>query len=202
MTELWMPGAIRDPQPGGVELDDSLPPRCTWHATADRLDAAGRQPPRDNVDRYLKSVAYCPNLIWDPFDGWIKQYYPANVGGRALGQWNQDGVVHIQIEVYFAQGMIRDGKQYMTIAQTPCIGLDRILDWTDTFGIPRVWPIGKPTGTRQDDVIAWNTRAGHYAHAQVPGENHVDPGPMPPLDAYALPDLSSWLVDGLEGIEV
>ncbi|MHA7145430.1 hypothetical protein ACX80U_12005 [Arthrobacter sp. TmT3-37] len=189
MPELWMPGAVRDPQPGGIPLNRALPPRCTWHATADQINAAGYQPPFDNVRRYLNSVAYAPTLLWDPVTGHKVQSYPADVGGRALSRWNEDGEVHIQIEVYFAAGAIRETKdgprRLATIAETPCNGLEEILAWTDGFGIPRRWPIAEPSGGRQDDVHVWNTQAGHYAHAQVPGENHVDPGPMPPLTRAA-----------------
>lgn len=206
-----MPGAVRRPQPGGVPLDRSLPPRCTWHATADRINAAGYQPPRKNVGDYLASVAYWPTLLWDPVDGHLEQAYPADVGGRALSRWNQDGEVHIQIEVYFAAGAKRDTPKgtftYRTITETPLVGLERILAWTDTFGIPREWPLGEPNGRRQEDQDnIWNTRPGHYAHAQVPGENHVDPGPMPPLHAgnasTAPADLRVLLIPGVEGLYV
>jgi hypothetical protein len=186
-----------------------LPPRCTWHATADRINAAGYQPPRKNVGDYLASVAYWPTLLWDPVDGHLEQAYPADVGGRALSRWNQDGAVHIQVEVYFSAGALRDvnGKstRFDTIAETPLVGLERILAWTDSWGVPRVWPLGAPNGRRQEDHDSiWNTRAGHYAHAQVPGENHVDPGPMPSLTpatpAVPAVQLKPLLVEGWEGV--
>lgn len=186
MGDLFLRGAAFSPQPGGVPLDRSLPPRMTWHATADRIDpVTGYQPPISNVNRYLKSVAYCPHVLWDPITGWMEQAYPADVGARALSRWNEDGEVHLQVEVYFAAGAIRDTedgpRRFDTIAETPCVGLERILAWADSWDIPREWPIAAPNGRRQDGVETWNTCAGHYAHAQVPGENHVDPGPMPSL---------------------
>lgn len=200
MPDLWMPGAVRDPQPGGVPLNRDMPPRVTWHATADQINAAGYQPPFDNVRRYLNSVAYCPHLLWDPVTGQKVQSYPADVGGRALSRWNEDGAFHFQVEVYFAAGAFRDvdGKQvrFDTIAETPCEGLEEILAFTDSHGVPRVWPIGEPNGRRQDDLEVWNTQAGHYAHAQVPGENHVDPGPMPSFTA------GGPLIPGIEGLGI
>lgn len=204
MPDLWLPGVTRNPQPGGVPLDRSMPARCTWHATADRIDEAGYQPPFRNVANYLATAGYWPHLMWDPVTGELEQAYPADVGGRALSRWNEDGAVHIQVEVYFSAGAIRDTpdgpRRYQSIAETPCVGLDRILAWTDSWGIPRLWPVGEPDGSRQDNLDAWNTRAGHYAHAQVPGENHVDPGPMPPITFPAAPPSSGLLINDLGGL--
>lgn len=183
MVDLWMPGAVRSPQPGGVTLDRSLPARATWHITADQLDANGTPPPFKNVATYLKNVQYCPTLMWDPVTGYMEQYYPADKGGRALTQWNEDGAYHVQVETYFSYGVNRDGKRYATVADTPCKGWAELLGWLDSLGIPRVWPMGSPTFGRREDVNIWNTRAGHYGHSQVPGENHVDPGPMPAFPA-------------------
>lgn len=196
MPELWMSGAERRPQGNGVTLDRGLPPRATWHITADRLDDDGVQPPFDNVSAYLERVAYCPTLMWDPFTGLVRQYYPADVGARALTRWNQDGAVNIQIETYFAYGVNRDGKRYATVADTPCKGLDRILAWLDSWGIPRVWPAGVPqlSGNKQDAEL-WNTRAGHFGHSQVPGETHSDPGPMPTLT-----ESTELLIPGVPGL--
>lgn len=181
MAELWMPGAVRDPQPGGVTLNASLPARATWHITWDKV-IGGAQPPEANVSNYLKNQGYCPHLMWNPFTGDITQYYPANVGGRALNAWNEDGRVNIQIEVYFSPGVVHNGRSYQTVAETPAKGWDKILAWLDSHGIPRVWPMGAPQWQGNSrDVGTWNTQAGHYGHCNVPNNTHTDPGPMPPL---------------------
>lgn len=181
MTD-WLPGAERDEQGGGVTLDRSLPPRAVWHITWDALSEDGSQPDFDAVANYLKRMAYCPHLMWDPWTGRVVQFYPASVGGRALNAWNEDGSANIQIEVFFSPGAVRDGKRYDTVAETPCVGLDKILAWLDGFGIPRVWPMGAPQwqgNSRDADV--WNANAGHYGHCNVPDNTHTDPGPMPSL---------------------
>lgn len=181
--EPWMPGATREPQTGGVTLDTSLPARATWHITSD-VDPGKNQPAFGAVSSYLKKAAYCPHIMWDPFTGQIVQYYPATVGSRALKAWNQDGSVHIQVEVLFSRGAVRLGQQYWDLADTPLLGLDRIIQWLDSLGIPRTWPMG-PTppigqsGTRS--IPVWNTKAGHYGHSQVPGNDHTDPGTFPDI---------------------
>lgn len=197
MAEMWMPGAERRPQGQAVALNKSLPPRGIWHITADRLDANGVQPPFENVSSYLQSVAYCPHIMWDPFTGKTVQYYPADVGSRALTRWNEDGRHAVQVEIYFAYGTNREGRRWNSVAETPCVGLGEILEWMDTLGIPRVWPIGNPDPNKQvQNVQIWNTQPGHYGHSQVPGETHSDPGPMP--DFAAAGGGQELLIDGVE----
>lgn len=182
MTEMWMPGAEQQPQPGGVTMNPALPSRVTWHITWDAL-TNGQQPSFDGVAGYLERQEYCPHLMWDPWTGRIVQFYPADQGGRALVNWNQDGQYNIQIETFFSPGTVRDGITYATVAETPCKGLDEILAWTDSLGIPRAWPMGAPqwAGNSRDPGI-WNTQAGHYGHCNVPDNTHTDPGPMPDLN--------------------
>lgn len=204
---LWLPGAVRSQQPGAVKLNTSLPPRVTWHITSD-VDPGKTQPAFAGVSAYLKNAGYCPTLMWDPFTGQVEQYYPANVGARALKVWNEDGARHIQIEVLFSRGAYRNGKQYWTLAETPLKGFTQIVQWLDSHGIPRTWPMG-PTppigqsGTRS--VAVWNTKAGHYGHSQVPGNDHTDPGVFPDLNK--VPTLATGAaagtttsIDPLEGL--
>ena len=104
-----MPGAVRSPQPGRVPLNTKLPRRGTWHITSD-VDPGKQQPSFTGVATYLKNQGYCPHLMWDPLTGHIEQYYPADVGARALRMWNEDGARNIQIEILFSRGAYRDGK--------------------------------------------------------------------------------------------
>lgn len=184
----WLPGAHRSPQSGGVTLDKSLPARATWHITWDALNN-GQRPQFSAVSSYLKRVKYCPHIMWDPFTGYVEQYYPASVGGRALGNWNQDGEVHIQVEVFFSPGTVYGGKKYATVEDTPCVGLDKIIDWMRSHGIKDGWPGGEPrwapwptpNSGNSRNVTTWNSQSGHYGHSQVPGDSHTDPGPMPDM---------------------
>lgn len=183
MPNFWVPGAVRKPQPLAVTLDTTLPPRATWHITSD-VDPGKLQPPFVNVARYLTSVNYCPHLMWDPFTGYMEQYYPANVGSRALAAWNQDGRYNFQIEVLFSAGAIRDGKRYEVVGDTPLKNFHVIMTFLDQLGIPRTWPMGPPPRLHSNSprtVSIWNTQAGHYGHVHVPNNDHTDPGIFPPL---------------------
>ncbi|WP_158591110.1 hypothetical protein [Kocuria tytonis] len=182
-ADLWMPGATRSPQPGAVNLNTRLPRRAAWHITSD-VDPGKVQPSFSGVATYLKNAGYCPHLMWDPFTGHVEQFYLANVGARALKAWNEDGARHIQIEVLFSRGAYRDGKQYWELKDTPLKGFAQIIQWLDSHGIPRTWPMGPtpPIGTAgRRDVGVWNSGAGHYGHSQVPDNDHTDPGLFPSI---------------------
>lgn len=185
MPAHWVPGAVQRPQPLAVRLDTTLPPRAVWHITSD-VNPGLAQPPFANVARYLTSVNYCPHLMWDPFTGYMEQYYSAAQGARALAAWNEDGRYNFQIEILFSAGAIRDGRRYDLLSQTPLKGYATILSFLDQLGIPRKWPMGAPpplhTQSRRDIGI-WNTQAGHYGHVHVPNNDHTDPGTFPSLTA-------------------
>lgn len=179
----YCPGAVKRPQPGGVTLDRSLPPRFVWHITWDQLRPDGSQPDFSAVAGYLIGKQYCPHIMWNPFTGYIEQYYPASAGARALAYNNQDGTACVQVEVFFTPGCVVDGVRYATVADTPLKGLDTLLAWADSLGVPRTWPMGAPQwqGNKRDAGI-WNSQAGHYGHCHSPGDTHTDPGPMPDLN--------------------
>ena len=128
------------------------------------------------VMRYLDSVGYQPTLGWDPLTGKIVQFMPSTRSAKALKnraggvETNRYGSVHIQIEAFFTPGMVVDGKRYPELTDTPMIGLEKILAWTDHLGIPRVW--ATPRGSRS--VTDWKTKAGHRAHYNVPENDHTD----------------------------
>jgi hypothetical protein len=171
-----------------VTLDRTLPPRFVWHITWDQLDAAGHQPAFGAVAGYLQDHEWCPHIMWNPFTGYMEQYYPASVGGRALMYNDQDGEACVQVEVFFTPDCIVDGVRYDTVADTPLKGFDKILAWADSLGVPRTWPMGAPQWQgNARDVDVWNNNAGHYGHCHSPGDTHTDPGPMPSLKRAPAP---------------
>lgn len=187
-----MPGAVQVPQPGGVTLDTSLPPRFVWHITWDALQPDGSQPAFSAVANYLQGKEYCPHIMWNPFTGYMEQYYPANVGSRALAYNDQDGGACVQVEVFFSPGCVVNGVKYATVADTPLIGFEDLLAWGDSLGVPRAWPMGAPQWSgNARDVDIWNNNAGHYGHCHSPGDTHTDPGPMPALTGTINPQSAS-----------
>lgn len=182
---LWMPGAERRPQNNGGSLVGG-PPRAVWHITWDQLGPGGRMPAFDSIANYLARVGYAPHLMWDPWSGRVVQFYGADESGRALehpggtGETNRMGARCIQVETWFSPGAVVGGRRFDTVADTPCRGLDQIVAWMRTHGIPDRWPSGWPAWSSNSRSLSnWRTKAGHYGHSQVPSNSHDDPGPMP-----------------------
>ena len=98
---------------------------------------------------------------------------------------NRTGKYCIQIEIVFTAGETVGWQKYATVRDTPCKNLGQIMAWLRSLGIADTWPGGAPTAFARDTVSmdTWLTRGGHYGHNQIPGNTHVDPGPMPDLFA-------------------
>jgi hypothetical protein len=139
-----------------------------------------------------------PHLLWDPFTGQIAQFFPADSRSLSLQndgtvKTNRTGKYCIQVETVFTAGETVSGKKYATVRDTPCKGLDSITAWLRSLGVPDAWPGGAPTGFARDTVSldTWLKAGGHYGHNQIPGNSHVDPGPMPALFATPTPSKPS-----------
>jgi hypothetical protein len=197
MPDLYLPGAelhILDNAPtvgdGGA--------RAGWHVTWDKNATAAAPAdlvPFGNLVGYFtgggKGVA--PHLLWNPFTGQMAQFFSATsrsksfVNGAGGVETNRKGNVMIQVEILFFPHCRVDGKTYATVADTPCIGLDKLMAWLRSWGVPDVWPMGEPTWSSNRNAAVWNTQPGHYGHSQVPENTHTDPGPMPRLFAVSAP---------------
>ena len=182
MVDLWMPGATRHAL-GNTGVMDGGPARAVWHITSNEHDWTFA----NELGWFTgggSSVA--PHLLWDPFTGEVAQFFPADSRSLSLQnagdvRTNRTGVYCIQIETVFTAGETVGGKTYATVKDTPCKGLDGIMAWLRSLGIQDVWPGGAPTGFVRDTVSldTWLKLGGHYGHNQIPGNSHVDPGPMP-----------------------
>jgi peptidoglycan hydrolase-like protein with peptidoglycan-binding domain len=195
MADLYLPGAERR------QLDDAPMAgdggsRTIWHITWDRNATAAAPAdllPFDTLARYFASdgAGAAPHLLWDPFTGRTVQYFAATSRSKSVVnapggvETNRKGNVCIQIESLFFPYCRVDGRVYPTLRDTPSAGLDKIMAWLRSWGVPDVWPMGEPTWTAHRDATVWSTRSGHYGHSQVPENDHTDPGPMPPLFAAA-----------------
>jgi hypothetical protein len=187
MVDLWMPGAARHSL-GNTGVMSGGPARAVWHITSNANDWTFK----NELGWFTGGGAdVAPHLLWDPFTGEMAQMFPADSRSLSLQndgavKTNRTGKYCVQIETVFTQGETVNGKKYNAVKDTPCKGLDQIMDWLRSLGIPDVWPGGAPTGFVRDTVSAemWATKGGQYGHNQIRGNSHVDPGPMPNLAAF------------------
>lgn len=184
MVDLWMPGATKR-SVGNTGVMEGGPARAVWHITSNSSDWTFT----NELGWFTGGGAdVAPHLLWDPFTGQIAQFFPADSRSLSLAnagsvKTNRTGKYCIQIEIVFTANETVDGKKYATVRDTPCNGLDKIMEWLRSLGIADTWPGGAPTAFARDtvSVALYQEAGGHYGHHQIPGNNHVDPGPMPDL---------------------
>jgi hypothetical protein len=190
MVDLYLPGASKHDL-GNHGAMDGGPARATWHSTSNTRDHTFT----NEYGWFTGGGAdVAPHILWDPFTGQIAQFFPADSRSLSLQndgavRTNRTGKYNIQIEVVFTAGETVNGKVYKTIAETPRKNLDLIVNWLRSLGIPDVFPGGAPVDFSRDTVseTTWQTKGGHYTHAQVPGNSHVDPGPLGNIFGAAAP---------------
>jgi hypothetical protein len=185
--QLWMPGATKHDV--GSEhygdCDQDKPPKAVPHITWD-LNATEAKPlplvPFATLVKYFSSnINLCPHLLWNPFDGSIAQFFPANSRSMSLvdlpgnTRTNRAGKVVVQIEALFFPFCKWNGKVYEKLVDTPCKNWDKIQEWTTSLGIPNRWPMGMPNGKSQRNEKIWETEGGWYGHSQIPENQHTDP---------------------------
>jgi hypothetical protein len=90
----------------------------------------------------------------------------------AIAEVNSEGRLCVQIGVVaFA---------WDPFTSRPMNGLQQILDWLDSWGIPRDWPAGRPAAFPDEETACRNRRlwskGGHFGASQVPGLTAVGPG--------------------------
>jgi len=181
MTDLWLPGAEKH-SVGNFGAMEGGPSRATWHITSNSKDwSFGNE-----LGWFTGGGAgVAPHLLWDPFTGQIAQFFPADSRSLSLQnagtvRTNRTGKYNIQIEIVFTAGETVNGKVYHTVAETPRKNLGVIISWIRSLGIADGWPGGAPVSFSRDTVSidTWLSNGGHYGHNQVPGNDHVDPGPL------------------------
>lgn len=184
MTDLWYPGAARH-DVGNHGAMEGGPARVTHHITSNNHDWTFK----NELGWFTGGGAdVAPHLLADPFTGEVAQFFPADSRSLSLQnagsvRTNRTGKYNIQIEWVFTEGETVNGKRYYSLKETPLKPWPDILAWLRGLGVPDVWPGGVPTSFSRDTVSidTWLGKGGHYGHNQVPGNSHVDPGPMPNL---------------------
>lgn len=192
MPDLWMPGATRL-DTGDHSPTDGGEPRAIAHITWDRNATAARPQdlvPYETLAQYFgrnpAGVKAAPHILWDPFTGRRTQFLPATSRSKSLAdraggtRTNRTGDVCIQIEALFFPYCRVNGRVFPRLVDTPCAGWQELLAWVRSWGVPDVWPMGRPVdfASRRSEQT-WRTRGGWYAHAHVPENDHQDPGSWP-----------------------
>ncbi|MGW0795892.1 peptidoglycan-binding protein [Streptomyces sp. NPDC002692] len=184
MPDLYMPGAtvldIGDHAPC-----DGGPAKAIPHITWD-LNASAARPldlvPYEKLVRYFSGAGrgVASHLLWNPFTGAVTQFVPATSRSKSLvdlpggTRINRAGSVVLQIEALFFPYCRVGATVYPRLIDTPCKGWPDILDWARSWGVPDVWPNGRPESCTRDERT-WETRAGWYPHKATPENNHEDP---------------------------
>jgi hypothetical protein len=212
MPDLWMPGAEVHDLGDHAPTDQQYPPKAIAHITWDR-NATAAAPQDwctfDSLVNYFTNdgAGAAPHIIWDPFSGRIAQLFPADSRSKSVvdspggTRTNRAGRVVIQIEAVFFPYCRYQGRVYPRLVDTPCVGWDRLHAWISSWGVPDVWPMGRPTDfTSHRDEQTWETRGGWYAHAHVPENDHQDPGSWPDFTPTAPSTAPAPEEDPLAGI--
>lgn len=177
----YISGAIRfgNQSIGGAMDHPENPPRVTEHTT----ESPAGQSYFYSVAAYLMRVGAEPQVIYDPVSDLLGQFGPLTLSARALKndgtrRTNREGKVNIQIEVLgranspWTKGFDKSSKPNYRKFEAAC----------RAHGVPDAWPAGKPAATAAAAAkgsrsrTTWQTKGGYYAHAQVPGNDHWDPG--------------------------
>jgi hypothetical protein len=151
VNDAWMPGVkyVRAAGDGGPLRGGA--PRVVWEA----LDADPRTVSARSAAQRLDKEGRASHLVWNPLGGEIVQLIPIVRAACSLGleapappdrpgqetraEVNSEGRVCVQIcVVAFTQDPFTAG---------PMAGLQEILTWLDSWGVPRSWPAGRPGST-------------------------------------------------------
>ncbi|KUP95303.1 hypothetical protein [Thermobifida cellulosilytica] len=178
MANAWMPAAGRVTssfpagRPGGGApravwcVSESDPEQWSAHSAARRLDSEGR----------------AAHLVWHPVTGDVVQLLPATAA--AVGQLTPHGTIDRASEGRVCIVIQVIGRSPEPFTDGPLNGLDAILAWLDSWGIPRTWPAGAPGARARRSSAAqeypWSL-GGHFGHSQVPGSAADGPGAIDPV---------------------
>jgi hypothetical protein len=185
-----MPGASRiwAKTDGGPLIGGA--PRAVWLTLG---TAPGAVSVQSAAQRLIGEGRPC-HLIWDPMTGDVAQLISVLRAGRALGAADHldwaPGRVQVHPENVNAEGRVcvqvgvlgHPGEPFTAGA---LVGIEAIVGWLDSWGVPRRWPAGRPEGYRLDGPAAAVTdrrsrvpwaRGGHFGASQVPDCDNAGPG--------------------------
>lgn len=162
----WMPGAARRPRTGGA-MEGQPWRSVVFHTSESGNDAGAIGGVADWVIRQGSEY----HLLWNPWHDQFLQLIKASQSARALRnaaggyRTNRKGTRLIQVCIV---GRTADRP---LAGGSPLKGRDRLVAWLDSQGVPRT----DRTGSR--DRRLWES-SGVHRHADAPGNDHTDPGPV------------------------
>ena len=112
------------------------------------------------------------SAIWRPVRQAAAETAARGTEPDVIAEVNAEGRLCVQIGVVaFA---------WDPFTSRPMAGLQQVLDWLDSWGIPRQWPAGQPAAFPDEQAACRNrrlwARGGHFGASQVPGLTAVGPG--------------------------
>jgi hypothetical protein len=209
VSDAWMPGAarFRAASDGGALRGGA--PRTVWQALGADPRVVTARSAAQRMDQHAKAS----HLVWNPLDGEIVQLIPITRAGRSLG-W-PEGPDQLPLTSPQRSGQVSpppappegrlseinaEGRlcvQICVVAYAwepftsgPMAGLQEILDWLDSWGMPRTWPSGRPAPFPHGHATFGNrrlwARGGHFGASQVPEWSAAGPG------AVDIEQLTGW----------
>jgi hypothetical protein len=200
VSDAWMPGVghLRAAADGGHLRGGA--PRAVWQA----LGADPRTVSARSAAQRLCELGRGSHLTWNPHSGEIIQLVSALRAGRGLGAPEtiapaatpsaEDAAGHpaapapaqaIPLPAINSEGRVCAQICVVAFAWEPFTagpmnGLDQIMDWLDSWGIPRCWPAGVPAAFPHGHASGGSrrlwARGGHFGASQVPGWQAAGPG--------------------------
>ncbi|WP_238431695.1 peptidoglycan-binding domain-containing protein [Streptomyces cavernae] len=177
MSEIWIKEAERlgDGTIGGAMDLVVAPARAVWHTTE---SGAGDEAFRAVAAHLIRNSAE-PHLLYDPTTDRLGQFGPLDMSARALrndgkARTNRVGRACVQIEV-----LGRASKPF-TGYWKPGPNFRGLMRAIRSWHIPDTWPAGRLATSAGDadnrSRSVWLNKGGHYGHANIPGNDHWDPG--------------------------
>jgi hypothetical protein len=169
VADAWLPGAGRlQSRHDGGPLQGGAP-RAVWHTSEnDPLRISAR-----SVAERLEQRGKNAHVVWNPFTGETVQMVPATQAALLLPDGvGREGRRCLQIVVVgFAREPFTTGAME---------GIEAIVDWLDTWQVPRRWPAGEPLPppeaySAEQNRRSW-ARGGHFGVSQVPHCQGPSPG--------------------------
>jgi hypothetical protein len=149
VAHAWMPEAmrIRADADGGALGGGA--PRVVWLTLGSLANSVSVQ---SAAQRLVAEHRPC-HLVWNPVTGELAQLISVLRAGRALGapdrlDWTPV-LIHRRPENVNAEGRVCVQIGVLALAAEPftngsLIGVEAIMGWLDSWGVPRRWPGGQP----------------------------------------------------------